>query len=268
MMSISVFEMKTGFLSFASVIALTAVSATAGGYTPPVVQPTVAPVITQMPVQAGNWAGAYVGGNLSWGKAKVKGTDRLIDGASDLLSDYFDEPIDAGALLSEAGLGRTFSKPDGFGGAIRAGYDWQSGSVVYGLGGEYNLGKIDGGLESGWRNALDEVGELIGEDVPDINFKISKAATLFGRVGYAAGDWMPYALVGYTWADGKVSALGESVSADLKGATVGIGAERRFGNNWSGYGEFTYTDFGDVKDADKLIKVNMNQVKFGVNYRF
>lgn len=256
--------MKTLLLS--SAIALTGSAALAGGYIAPVVeQPVIA--VAAAPAQASNWSGGYVGGNLSWGKAKVTANDSLFNGLADEINDsgFFDEEVDAAGLRGL--LGKTLSKPDGIGGALRGGYDWQSGNVVYGIGGEYNLGKIDGGLEGGWRDALAAASDELDVDL-DPTVEISKAATLFARVGYAAGEWMPYALLGYTMADGKVSLLGETAKADLKGVTAGIGAERRFGENWSGYGEWTYTDFGDVKDADKLISVKMNQLKLGVNYRF
>lgn len=259
--------MKIGLLSCA-IIALTAVSAGAGGFTSPIVEQTVAPALPVAPEQASNWSGGYVGGNLSWSKSKVKATNSFYDAASEELSDLLGEPVDLEEILEELNVGRTLSEPDGIGGAIRAGYDWQSGNVVYGLGGEYNLGKIDAGLERDWRDLLAAAGDELGEDIPDIDVEISNAATLFGRIGYAAGDWMPYALVGYTWADGEISALGESVGADLKGPTIGLGAERRFSNNWTGYGEWTYTDFGDVKDAEDFIEVDMHQLKLGVNYRF
>lgn len=255
--------MKKLFLS-STIGALSGSAALAGGYAAPVVeQPVVA--MTTAPAPAGNWSGGYVGGNLTWGRAEVKANDRLFNGLSDVIYDETGYDFAAGELRDL--LGKTISKPDGVGGALRAGYDWQSGSVVYGVGGEYNLGKIDGGLEGGWREGLDLINEALDENI-DPTVEISKAATLFGRVGYAAGDWMPYALLGYTWADGKVSLLGETAKADLKGITAGIGAERRFGDNWSGYGEWAYTNFGDVKDADKAIEVKMNQVKLGVNYRF
>ena len=48
---------------------------------------------------------------------------------------------------------------------------------------------------------------------------------------------------------------------------VGLGAERKFNANWSGYGELSYTDFGDV-DAFGGANIDSQKIKLGVNYRF
>ncbi|MFN8684171.1 outer membrane protein [Paracoccus sp. P2] len=158
------------------------------------------------------------------------------------------------------------TKPDGVSGAIRVGYDWQVGKGVFGLGGEYNLGKYDGGLSGVYGDALGELGG-------DLNLEVEKAATIFARAGYAVNEnLLAYGLLGYTWADvdGRASDGFEtySDSTDLDGVTVGIGAEYRFTNNWSGYAEYAYTDFGTVKDTEGNVEATMQQVKLGVNYRF
>ena len=137
---------------------------------------------------------------------------------------------------------------------------------MFGLGGEYNLGKFDGGLSGDYGAIVDEIGG-------DVNVEVKKAATIFARGGYAVNDnLLAYGLLGYTWADGNESAsldgVSESDSVDLDGVTVGLGAEYRFNPNWSGYAEYTHTDFGKVERTDGTLKASLQQVKIGVNYRF
>lgn len=202
--------MKKYLLSVALLPASASI-ALAGGLTAPIVEP--APVIEAAPVLSfGNWAGGYVGANVNWGK----------------------NPIDG--LLND---------PDGVSGALRAGYDWQHGRTVYGLGLEYDFAKLK------------------GEDAQGATASVGKAATVFGRVGYDAGQWLPYALVGYT----SAKAESATAKATIDGYTLGLGAEYKFNDNWSGYGELSYADFGDVSEFGGA-SIDSQKVKFGVNYRF
>lgn len=200
------------YLLSAALLPITAVAALAGGLNAPTVEP--APVIVEAaPVLTfGNWQGGYAGANINWGK----------------------NPIDG--LLND---------PDGVSGALRGGYDWQMNRTVFGLGAEYDFGKLK------------------GDDGASTEAKVGKAGTLFARLGYDAGDWLPYALAGYTWADAEVGAT----SANIDGYTLGLGVERKFTPNWSGYGELSYTDFGDVPEFGGA-NIDSQKIKFGVNYRF
>lgn len=224
------------FLSTASAAALLMAPAVfAGGYVAPVVE--AEPVVAVTPVvSVADWSGAYVGANLNYGKGKMKPSDTYLN------------------KMEELGLGRTLPKPEGVSGAVRAGYDWQVGQGVFGLGAEYNVGKYDG---------------TAGDD-PAINVEVKKAATLFARAGYAVNEnLLAYGLLGYTWADAESKIEGRpDLKTDLDGVTVGLGGEYRFNPNWSGYAEYAYTDFGKVERTEGQLKASMQQVKLGVNYRF
>lgn len=230
-----------------SILALVvAAPAFAGGAAEPVIEP--APVVAEIPPPPSTaWTGGYVGANISWGNATV-------DAASDF-ADY----------LTEEGLSTTLSEPSGTVGAIRGGYDWQSNNVVFGVGAEYTFGKFDGGATS-------DFAELAGlEGFDNLNVQIDQMATIFGRLGFAANDkFMAYGLLGYSWANGQVSADGgETQSRNLDGMTIGLGGEYKFNDNWSGYGEYAYTDFGQIEDVyDGAIESDINVIKLGVNYRF
>lgn len=233
--------------SYSALIAATAMlfapAAIAGGYVAPVIETT--PIVAIAPAQSLNsWTGPYIGANLGWGKGSVE----------------YDYP----------NLKYRDSKPDGFSGALRAGYDWQIGQGVFGLGAEYGFGKFKGDLD---------VSAGGGEEEPEfMPFKIKNPAMIFARAGYAFNSkLLAYALLGYTWADAidpkwaGGDGLYDMVDRSLNGVTIGAGAEFRFNKNWSAYTEYTYTDFGKITNITNpalKMDINLQQVKLGVNYRF
>lgn len=227
--------MKNAYLIVGAVLA--AGTANAGGFNPPTVE--ASPVVVSTPAPY-SWAGAYVGGNLNYGEAKAKAAGEF------------------GSELSSEGISKTLAKPDGMSAALRAGYDWQFGNVIAGLGGEYNLGQYKSGLSGMW-----------GDELPDVDVKVKNVATLFARLGYAFDDhWMGYGLLGYSWGKGKISGYGESESVDLDGMSYGLGVSYAIDQKWSAYGEYTFTDFGKVDKTDGNLKAELQQIKLGVNYRF
>lgn len=245
--------MRSYLKASAAILALSATSAVAGGAVAPVVdvQPIAAPVIAA-PVPA--WTGGYVGGNLNFGKANLDAAGEL----NDLRREAQDE--------LGISLPRTLAEPDGASAALRAGYDWQAGRAVFGLGAEYNFAKYKSGLNGIYGDILDEVG-IDGE------VRVKNTATVFARAGYLINDnLLGYGLLGYTRAKGEASGSFEGESASesvtLSGATFGLGAEYLVNANWSAYAEYTYTDFGDVRDTDGWLEADLSQVKLGVNYRF
>lgn len=195
--------------------------------------PIFEPRITGPAVAASDWAGSYVGGNFSWSRA-----DFSIKG------------------MPGVDTHRMFS-PDGLGAGIRAGHDWQIDNYVLGLGADYNFGEI--------------TGPAVGfYSVDPIVADIKNTTTLFGRAGYDAGNFMPYVMAGYTWADVKGTDLGSNTSdkAGLGGATVGIGAERTVTEKVSMYSEISYTDFGTSNLAPIKTKTELIQAKVGLNFNF
>lgn len=245
--------MRFSLKSSAAILAVSATSAAAGGAVAPVVdvQPITVPV-TSTPAPA--WSGGYVGGNLNFGKANLDAAGEL----NDLRREAEDE--------LGISLPRTLAKPDGASAALRAGYDWQAGRAVFGLGAEYNFANYKSGLNGFYGDVFDEVGA-------DAEVRVKNAATVFARAGYLINDnLLGYGLLGYTRAKGKVSASFEgesdSESVTLSGATFGLGAEYLVNANWSAYAEYTYTDFGDVRDTDGWLEADLSQIKLGVNYRF
>lgn len=200
----------------------------AAGPVVPAPEPFVLPPI---PEEA-SWQGAYAGGALTWGSGSI------------------DAKGDTAAALDAAGFDSTVAEPEGFGAALRGGYDWDLGRAVLGVGGTYDFMKPDDKTY-----------------VPS-TLEISKLATLFARVGYDAGPWMPYALAGYSWAEVEETFPGTSETVDLDGYTVGLGLERRFNPRWSGFAEYTYTDFGDIDDVEGDLESDHHRVSIGARIMF
>jgi len=240
--------MNAKFAITAIVAAAIGSSASAGGFINPVVNSQPAPVQPVTAMTVSDWSGAYVGANINYGTGELNAIGEL------------------GDLASDAGVDRTISEPDGTSGAIRAGYDWQAGNAVFGLGAEYNVGKYKAGFRGELGDAVDTIGASAEVEIKD-------TATVFARAGYLVSpNFLAYGLLGYTRAKGEANASfegeSESGSVTLSGATFGLGGEYKFSSNWSGYAEYAYTDFGDVRDTDGNLEADLSQIKLGVNYRF
>ncbi|SDP63906.1 outer membrane immunogenic protein [Sulfitobacter litoralis] len=226
--------MKTFTYSMALALLVSAPALAGDLVTPVIEQPVM--MAEQPSVQT--WAGGYIGGNISYGFGSLDAND------------------DLASTLATNGFSDNLSEPDGVSGALRAGYDWQFGRGVFGLGAEYNFGSYDG----------DGEGVLAGSGV---NVEIQDMATIFARGGYLVKDnFLAYGLLGYSQAEGEVSLGGTKESEDLDGVTIGFGGEYMFTQNWTGYAEYSYTDFGDVDNTDGQLEADLQQIKFGVNYRF
>lgn len=185
--------------------------------------------------------GAYVGANLNWSAADIEASNAYKTG------------------LDLAGIDKTVAEPRDFTGAIRGGYDMHFDAMVLGAGVDYNFGTLEGD----WKyDAATNAGGATTS-------KIKNATTIFARAGYDAGQFTPYVLAGYSWADMKTSVAGVSEKKDLKGMTYGVGAEHPLSDNLTAYGEWNYTDFDKVSIGGvKGLDVNVHQFKMGLNYNF
>ncbi|RAZ83502.1 outer membrane protein [Cereibacter johrii] len=225
--------------------------ALAGGPISPILDAEpAAPVASAAPA----WTGGYIGGNVNFGKGKLNAAGDLADALSEI-EDAFGVSLD-----------RTLAKPDGVSAALRAGYDWQLGKGVLGLGAEYNIGTYKSGFEG-------DLGDFVESVGADAEVRLKNTATIFARAGYLFNDnLLAYGLVGYTRAKGEVSAsaggFSDSYSETLKGTTFGVGAEYKVNANWSAYAEYAYTDFGDISGTEGNLEAELSQIKLGANYRF
>lgn len=227
-----------------------------------------------------NWTGFYVGGHVGagWGTAEAtSNVGSLING-----------------FLPSAGVG--FNLPvgqtqmNGFMGGAQAGYNWQSGVMVYGVEGDFSWSGIKGSTAC-----------LL---VLNCTAEVKWIGDITGRVGVTVGDrGLLYVKGGGAWADSSYTAgqnltiggLGASgvvngaVSDTRFGGVLGAGIEYAFMPGWSAKLEYDYYDFGKTDLSMPVVAsgaiagvgagsvkfnlpINVNQqvhtIRVGANYHF
>ncbi|MEP7031273.1 MAG: outer membrane protein [Pseudolabrys sp.] len=180
-----------------------------------------------------NWSGFYIGLNAGYGF-----------GTSNWTSPGFSPDF----------------QPKGFiaGGTI--GYNFQTGSWVWGLEGDFDY--------SGMKGTNDTV------CAPSCETKNTWLGTGRVRLGYAGWNgWLPY-ITGGAAIGNLTIAQGASFSKTKVGWTAGAGLEYALLSNWSVKGEYLYVDLGNSTcpatdcgaPIDFTFKAHL--VKLGLNYRF
>ena len=190
------------------------------------------------PAVAG-WNGFYVGLNAGYGSGKSSWTDPL----TTLSTGDFDVK---GAMYG-----------------VTMGYNFQTGTWVWGLEGDLDVSNIKGTETT--------ICGPVGCET-----KNSWLGTARARLGYAGwNNWLPYFTGGLAMGDIKGSDGGTgSVSATKLGYALGAGVEYAFMTNWSAKLEYIYADLGKTTcpaatcGTDLDIKFNTNIIRLGVNYRF
>ena len=155
-------------------------------------------------------------------------------------------------------------KPKGmlFGGT--AGYNWQSGAIVYGIEGDFDWSNVKGSTSCGGLLTCETSSPWL--------------ATFRGRVGYAFDRWLPYVTGGGAYGNVKASTsvpvLGglTSASSNQFGWTFGAGLEYAFMGNWTAKLEYLYVDLGsfDANTGPLVNTVSFKEsiLRAGVNYKF
>jgi len=162
----------------------------------------------------------------------------------------------------------------------QAGYNFQSGSYVFGVQGDIDWAFLDSYSNVGGRSSAGQFGDF-GRTRTDF------LASLTGRVGYAFGPALLYGKAGLAYAHDKYSVEGFPIATDTTegtadenrfGWTAGLGVEYALGGGWSAMLEYDYYGFGNRRvslspkpGADVgSFKVSRDDqlVKFGLNYRF
>lgn len=182
-----------------------------------------------------NWTGPYVGiyGGYGWGDSRH--TDTVLG-------------VDSGSFNVDGWLvGGTF------------GYNWQSGSSVFGLEGDFAWNDADGG----------NAGGALG--IP-VTTEMKWLSTLRARLGFAADASLFYVTGGAAFADVRATGGGVTASDTRTGWTVGAGVETMLGQGWTTKLEYLYVDLGDKTMYTNVnpIKVDYTShiVKLGLNYKF
>jgi opacity protein-like surface antigen len=245
---------------FALSVAMALASGTAafaGGTVEPVViiEPAAAPVMTA----AHDWTGLYAGFNL---------------GSNSGPTDWNGQAFLLSAPVGPAETG-TFDL-NGNTAGLQAGYNMQSGNMVYGIEGDYGWGDV-----GGTGAAIDPFSAT--PSVPSVN--LDQMGSIRARVGFASGNILFFATAGWASASGSMGLTnldfaGDDRTADItaNGWTGGIGAEIALSDRLSVKGEYldsrltmNEVQFGAVPPADYLAvngTVDIKTFKIGLNYAF
>jgi outer membrane immunogenic protein len=197
----------------------------------------VAPRPVAVPVMVYNWSGFYVGahGGGAWGN-----------------SNWFNTSSDAGIPLLYPDLipgDRNGHKISGWLAGGQMGYNFQSGSIVYGI-------ELSGSAANLKGSSISQAGPFSNQD--DVfATKISSFFLASARLGYAADNWLLYARGGYAGAHVKTSAVdtgppftGEGYDQRWHhGWNVGAGVEYGIAPDWSVAFQYDYIQLETVNAA-------------------
>jgi outer membrane immunogenic protein len=222
------------------------------------------------------WDGFYLGGQIGGGWA----TDKMFE------STAFVPPATGSASLREGGI---------IGGA-HAGYNWQFGSMVYGLEGDFegtSLGKSSNCLiaDAGVGNVMTPPGTCFPSVLAySYRTALPWQSSARARLGYAFDNFLVYGTGGVAIADVStrytqsvpgfaIEKGSQSFDRTAAGFTVGGGVEYAINANWSARAEYRFSDFGKVSNPvtsaglfwngySNHHSVEDNAVLFGISYKF
>lgn len=241
-------------LTAASLTLGTALTATAGGFTPPVVDAgVVAPIVE---TASSDWQGAY--GGLTLGYA-FNGKDEVG------FSDPTGGPVESVGDLELGGVN----------GGLRVGYRWQRGNWVFGPELGYEAGNIEDSLSYD-----NDVGSRT-----KVTSKVKNVLALRMKTGYAVRpDLLVYGIAGIARADVEYktevtsATASEGQNRDFKknGFVVGMGVEKQLTERMSVTGEYEYAQFGKTdrtftiggESATTEATPKYHNVKVGLNFKF
>jgi len=214
------------------------------------------PVVVAQPPY--NWSGFYAGGHLGWAWSRNSYT----------ITDTF----------TGAGVGGGTTDSTTFHGGGQIGYDMMfPSSFVIGA-----RATVSWGLGSSTTAS-----SASGANVVSTSSTDDMGGDVNARLGYAIGDFLPYAIGGWAWSTGtatRTQVAGttnfatpgtvESTNVFRNGWDVGGGLEYQMWSNWTVFGEYRYASFDSVNIGFPLAgrstnsSVAADSVTLGVNYRF
>lgn len=200
-----------------------------------------------------SWTGFYMGAHAGWARSDLDVTD--VDGCCG--------PV--GNVTNSSGNAPIFG--------LQAGYNWQSGAIVFGIEGDIGFIGLDHDKILTFSASQTRVGIESG-----------LYGDITGRLGVAAGRTLFYAKGGWAFFDPSgenfsTLVAGVAVSNGLgtfTGWTLGGGIEHRFSSEWSVKLEYQHYDFGTeqftVSASGTPFRykedLTIDTVKVGLNYQF
>ena len=223
-----------------------------------------------------NWNGWYAGinGGYSWGRWNSS----------------------SAANLFGTGAGSSYgAKGDGWLGGLQIGHNWQNGIWLYGIEADAQLtGEKD---SSGFSEILGVApfggGVVTSSQSISNEWKLPWFATLRGRVGVTADNWLFFGTGGLALGHYKfsstttstlayvgppantttVTAVELSDSTTRLGFALGAGVEAALSQHWTVKAEYLYLDFGTRTflggtTSATNIRLNDHIARLGLNYKF
>jgi outer membrane immunogenic protein len=232
--------------------------------------PVAAPVFS--------WTGFYIGASAGgqWGQDAITGSGNPVGFV----------PFGINVPVFNSALG-TSLHPEGFIGGGQIGYNWQTGSYVFGLEGDANglSGKATRNLTGA---PLTAAGFAAADFVND-SAQASFLATFRGRVGVTFDRTLFYATGGGAWGTVKTTDTtgffggtvleNTSNTTSRSGWTVGGGVEYALMNNFSVKVEYLYVNLGNFNETipattgapNTTVTINHsytdNIARVGLNYK-
>lgn len=217
-------------LVLASTLALgTAGAASAGNLTPMPVDPVVPAPVAPAPVVY-DWTGGYAGLGLTYGEARH----------------------------DQATLPQFWPNGSGWGLGGLAGYNWQSGGMVWGVEGHLGWGRMRG---------TTDVGGVT------VNTDLNALASVRGRIGLAQDRTLVFLTAGAAAGRLNHTAVGvDSETRTLNGAVVGLGFEQALaGFNLRGdleHYRFSGRDFTTASLPFDGVRTRANVARLSAVFRF
>lgn len=221
--------------------------------------PAPAPVFTP-PVFT--WTGFYAGVNAGWAGRRERVGFGVVPG------------------LNNPNIGSI--RKNGLTGGIQAGYNWQFGSLVYGVEADLQYANLSG--------SLGPVG-LAGGGTATASNKLNWYGTLRPRLGFAINRTLIFVTGGLAWGktayrlsstDGVGNTFTMNSTKTRIGWTVGGGVEHALTDKWSAKLEYGYINLGSSNlntavfnagvatgaTATSRARTKFHTLRAGLNYRF
>lgn len=213
---------------------------------------SAAPAPAPMIIAAHNWTGFYLGAHAGYSLTKPRYTEEVTSGI-------------CGGVPGECNINPNV---DGFAFGSYAGFNRQSGALVYGVEADISFGSVNAGAD---------VSAPITSNYYSA-FTQRWSGNVRTRVGYSFGSALLYVAGGVAFAnikDDDVVVGWNSASNTHVGWTIGAGVDYALSQNWIGRGEYLYSDFGrkgyaieGPTDYVGYVKPQNHTFRVGVAYKF
>jgi outer membrane immunogenic protein len=191
---------------------------------------------------------------------------------------YYGAPVYAPPPYSWTGFYVGVNGGGGFGGSnwdSTGSFDISGGLIGGTVGYNYQWGLAVLGVEGDidWTNLKGSTSAFCAPGCTTSNTWLS---TVRGRLGYAAGRFMPYVTGGAAFGNIRASVPGLAGGTnDATGWTIGGGIEAAITGNWTAKAEYLYVNLGNFNCGINCgaavidnVSLHTNILRAGVNYKF